>query len=594
MISFLDFPYDVRRRVYIMAGLVRVCPVNMNTESLDNTAFVQAGLQWATRMEWPASTDTERFIMASKVRCRYQTQLRGRGDRLILSDNGIDCMCPKLPTALLRICRTLHDEVFKILYAENRFRVCQTQARGLRPLLDLSPRAAAHLRTLSIRLNRCCCTRYEPCELEEVGWGVERGCRKCHAGGGCRGGSDTPLQLRTNLSSTKAEGVSQQHDMRALHLYRETVSHLSKHIQPGRLRLSVICDCADEATARHVATSLTRLPRLAACDIRLGQRPNTAQADIAQKTALDLVGRPSDPSFPFAKLPIELQMRVLSHTQLVPPEGIINWWPLTIPTMGKCCFACTGTLDACCCYVQHGAFSTSDGRCSCWVTPVSLFLVNHRFYECGTEIFFSHNIFEITWLTDGEYQDDGGSQSLPILLNKFPESAYRYIRNVHIVIYGLWYEDIGPDRIVPNEYDFDCDWKQGFSLMSKKLTLPRLTLWVEDRTGREESVRVRDYESDMEDNLEAMEEQDWTLYQLLVQPIVDLGVPLRDFALEFDQREYGEHPLLRIKRRKELEQRVMGEAYCSDNVPGLRHLFGERKKTRPKMFDPLSSMPEGG
>lgn len=40
MTSFLDLPYHVRRRVYIMAGLVRVCPVNMNTESLDNTAII--------------------------------------------------------------------------------------------------------------------------------------------------------------------------------------------------------------------------------------------------------------------------------------------------------------------------------------------------------------------------------------------------------------------------------------------------------------------------------------------------------------------------------------------------------------------------
>lgn len=595
MVSFLDLPYDARRQVYIRAGLVRVCPVNMNTEKLDHTAFEQEGFEWVERVEWHPSNDTERFIMASEVRCRYQTQLRGLGHLLILSSTGIDCMCPRLPMALLRICKALYNEVFKILYTENRFRVCQTLAHGLRPLLDLSPYAVAYLRTLSIRLNRCCCTGYEPCELKTgLFEEVEGYCGKCHSGGGCRGGRDVPLQLRTKLngSTAEAQGTSHQQDAQTLYLWREVANHLSKHVQPGKLRLSVICDCADEETAQHVTMPLTSLPRLAACDIRLGQRPNTSQADLAQKTALDLVGRPSDRSFPFALLPFELQMRVLSYTQLVHPQGIITWWPLTLPHMSECCLACTGTLDACCCYVQHGAFSTSDTRCSCWVLPVSLFLVNHRFYECGMEIFFSRNIFQLFWYTDGSGQDDGGSQSLPMLLNKFPESMYRYIRNVHIRIHGLWYTNIGPDNIVGEEsgYDFDSDWKHGFILMSKKLTLPRLTLWVEDRTRREQSIQH--YETGIDDSLD-VEEQEWTLYQRLVQPIVDLGVPLHNFALEFCEPPYGKHHQLRTERRNKLEQRVMGESYCSNNVPGLRQPFGKKEKIRPKMFDPLSSMPEG-
>lgn len=562
MTSFLDLPYNVRRQVYIRLGLLRVCPINMNTENLDNTDFVQHCLDWVSN--W-FSFDTSPFDMASYTRCRYQSLIMGN-KHLFPNENGFDCICAKLPMSLLLVCRTMYDEVFNILYTENKFRICQTQPRGLTPLLQLSPRAVVHLTTLSIRLNRCCCTRDNSCQLKTTYCDDEHYCISCHSG--CRGGQDTPLKLLH-------EGGNTTQDQNILSSWKQIVHHLAKNIQQETLHLSVICDCADELTAEHIALPLIELPRLAACDIRLGQRPNTVQSDIAMRVALHLVGKSSKQSFPFSKLPIELQMRVLSHTQLVHPNGIVTWRPLTNPASEECCLTCTETLDACCCYIQHGAFSTSDTNCSCWITPTALFLVNHRFYNYCIDIFFSQNTFLLDWYVDGSGQEDGLSQTLLILLSRFPDHIYCHIRKIHIRLYLLYYSDLGPNfNIAESGHSFGVQWPQAIALMATKLILPCLTLLVEDLAERENSTR--NLETGFDDSLE-VEQQEWSLYQHLVQPIADLGVPLNHFALKLCPPPYGRYHELRTQRRIELEQKVMGQDYISDNVLGLRQRFYKAK-----------------
>lgn len=556
-----------------MAGLVRVCPVNMNTENLDKTAFVQRCFQWAYEVELDCF-DWSYFQTVSRERCRYQTQVLGAGG-LFPNDDGLDCMCPRLPMALVGVCRALQDEVSKILYSENRFRISRNGRRGLTPLLQLSPRAVAHLRTLSIRLNNCCCTRYGPCKMESI-LPSPILCMSCHSG--CIGGEDTPLQLQRKADA-------QQPDI--LSIWQDAMRHLAHNILPGKLRLSAICDCADEATAGLIAKPLLDLPILAACDVRLGQRPNTHQGDIAQRTALALVGCSSQQQpFPLLRLPIELQMRVLSYTQLMHPHGVVPWWPLTNPVWGNCCRECNYTLDACCCYVQHGAFSTADTCCSSWITPVSLFLVSSQFYELGMEILFSQNVFQIDWQTDGSDQEHGRRQSLLMFLTRFPEAAYRYIRKIHVRLHDLRYWEVGPGyKVAESGHSFGLEWPQGIALMSKKLVMRRLTLWIEDLGHRGWSeIHL---ETGLDDSLQ-VEEKEWTLYRRLVQPIADLGEQsLQNFALQFCSPPYNQHHDLRTQRRTELEKSVMGQDYCSDHVSGLRQLFDEGPKARRGLFEPL-------
>lgn len=528
-----------------MAGLVRVCPVNMNTEHLDKTAFVQECLDWASRLDYNCPSV---FLQASYQRCHYQAQIYSAYG-ISPNEDGFDCICPKLPMALLGVCRTIYRETFEMLYRENRFRICQTQRRGLTPLRQVSPRAVALLRTLSIRLNRCCCFGDGPCELESLHPDVYSFCRSCH--GGCRGGDDAPLYL-----PCEAVALSHQHDL--LTTWREVVGYLAQNIQPGKLRLSVICDCTDEATAELITQPLLALPTLAACDIRLGRYPRTVQADISQSIALALIGQPPQQKpFPFLRLPAELRMRVLQYTQLVHPNGTVKWWHVTSSTSGSCCDTCTCTLDACCCYTQHGAFSTLDTRCSCWTTPTSLFLVSRQFYNDGMHIFFSYNTFQINWDTDGYGQVDGATQSLDMLLTRFPESIYPYIRKIHIRVRGLRYDTLGPGAdTYESRYNFALEWRRSIALMATKLNLSRLTLWIEELAQPERTAL--DPEMGIDDGLR-VEEKEWKLSQHLVQPLVDLGEPLGDFALSFFHPPYHRYGELRRQRRQQLEQRVMGK-----------------------------------
>lgn len=558
-----------------MAGLVRVCPINMNTENVDNSAFVKKCLDW-TDHYYPSISN--RILMASSVGCRYQVIFPDSiPSPFCFHKERFDCICPKLPMALLRICRTLFHEIHDMVYMENRFRVCQTQPHGLRPLLRLSSRAVMSIRSLSIRLNRCCCSNINVRD-GLTGPVVPRCCNSCHYS--LHYGNPSPSLL--NLKDCRVTRKRQ-----TLSLWNEAIHHLATNIQPGQLRLSIICDCADEATAKHVIQPLTFLPRLAACQVRLGQQPGTCQADIAQDIALKLVQKYSNYSFPFLKLPVELQMRVLSHTHLVHPEGTVKWLPATSPALSRCCRRCTDSLEACCCSVLHGAFSTAEGNCPCWVTPKSLFLVNHRFYTYGFEIFFSQNIFQIDWHTNREYHDDNWSQTLTMLLTRFPESAYCHMRMIHVRLRGLSsYKALDSGH----GSHFRHEWLKGIALMSKKLVLPRLRLWIEDMS--DSRLAEPDWFPIVDESLVAAENE-WKLYQKLVQPIVNIGTPFKDFALEFNRPPDECHGELRRRRRQQLERRVMGDNYCSGHVRGLRQQFGERKKARQKLFEPLSeSHPE--
>ena len=46
-LCFLDLPYKIRRRIYILSGLVRVCPINLNNEGRDRSGYMEDCLEWS-------------------------------------------------------------------------------------------------------------------------------------------------------------------------------------------------------------------------------------------------------------------------------------------------------------------------------------------------------------------------------------------------------------------------------------------------------------------------------------------------------------------------------------------------------------------
>ena len=54
LLCFTDLPPSVRRRIYIMAGLVRVCPISLNTEGLSKAEYLEECREWRFEVSPPA------------------------------------------------------------------------------------------------------------------------------------------------------------------------------------------------------------------------------------------------------------------------------------------------------------------------------------------------------------------------------------------------------------------------------------------------------------------------------------------------------------------------------------------------------------
>ena len=117
--SFLDLPYPLRRRIYLLTGLVRFCPINFNQEGLNLYKY--------------------RGKHSLKNACFYK--VRKFYDRDFGKDFIYSCSCTPLPISLLYVSRIISDEVSSILYSQNKFTISQSDSWGLQPLRNLSSKA---------------------------------------------------------------------------------------------------------------------------------------------------------------------------------------------------------------------------------------------------------------------------------------------------------------------------------------------------------------------------------------------------------------------------------------------------------------------
>jgi len=93
-------------------------------------------------------------------------------------------------------------------------------------------------------------------------------------------------------------------------------------------------------------------------------------------------------------------------------------------------------------------------------------------------------------------------------------------------------------------------------LLVRRLSLPHLTLGIEDVTGRGQSIE--NLTTGRDDSFE-IEELEWKLYQRLIQPLMNLKQPLKNFSIDFGRPPYGKYKELRAKRQSILEEIVMGQ-----------------------------------
>ena len=361
---FLDLPVSIRRRVYILAGLARFCPIDLNLEEARRDKYHQEAL--STRS---VSQQTNLFPEL----CHYYER-RILGNNLFSGDDCLNCICPPLPYQLLYVSHSISDEVSPILYSENAFRLSRSNQWGLKPLRNLNPKALASLTSLTIRLRSGALVS---------GHGRYRLPRNYSCSPDCNVYDlhDKPLNFNGCPDQIILAG------------WASLIQKISPHIQALRLRLNVVCDVADEGTALLFLRPLSQLPRLKHCAIRLRRAPSPALQSLAEKATRQIMGLSFHTAFSSSRLhlPEEILTKVLGYTDLIAPFNL-EWHPGKGFVPFDCCKKCTDTLEVCCCSLYHAAFSS---ECICWRMPISLFLVSHRVRELATHIFYSRNNFVV-------------------------------------------------------------------------------------------------------------------------------------------------------------------------------------------------------
>lgn len=339
---FLELHPTIRLRIYRGAGLVSNRSIDLN--------------YWSSRK-------------------KQNTPIYGAREETLL---------PALPLSLFAVCRSIHDELRKILYGENRLRISRKAHRGLRALERLSDATLREVRFLVIRVN------VSSCET------------RCCGGRGYRCGNDwfrclNPSSHDTPLSSNANQLVISQ--------WQHICTKLASSLQPGKLALYVICDCADRTTAQMITKPLLLLPVLRDCALRLAMRPDEDIKVMAKDAAMYLTRSPPPPSpppFRFMNLPKEIKLCILKYASRVPVTEIIctqrqlRYWTScrargaiahTVDTKNT-------TLVECFCSAAHSAFSF---RCPCpkLASPFAMFLVSREFRDCAMQVFYGQNTFSV-------------------------------------------------------------------------------------------------------------------------------------------------------------------------------------------------------
>ncbi|KAI1662953.1 hypothetical protein F4813DRAFT_342452 [Daldinia decipiens] len=316
---------------------------------------------------------------------------------------------------LLITCRAIYKEVSHLLFSTNYFCIKDPQSLYQLPTSFISSLSSLKFSPNAIYPRDCC------------------------------GGYSKSLSNIKPIVSTIPDHRS------LLERWENAVRFISSQIKPQNFKLGLICDVADEETACLAVKPLRYLPTLSSCEIRLSHKPDSQLQDIARKAALDALGQqpveqPPE-SFPFLRLPLEIQLEILKYTDLVTPLSHVQWissdkYHLETysceephePPFHTCHpnahRACTGDRDqcrvscphrrcsncthyacqfqtcgrklegkyacitGCFCSVRHASYSP---RCRCWQPPIPLFLVSKEFYAAAQNVFFSMNHITINY-----------------------------------------------------------------------------------------------------------------------------------------------------------------------------------------------------
>ena len=559
-LSFLDLPYNVRYQIYGYARVMRTCPIDLTFQhEEENCSEIVDSL-----LDDPVSSEP----LIPRDHCfnrRYDLETYCNDWDCC----GWGCDTP-LPHQLFYVSRLVHQEVSTLFYSQNHFKIRYDDPNAFRTLCTLTPQSTALITTLTIHLNY-----YSPCPPRDpFSCGCLHRCQRCtryKAYGSCPRclcSSNSPL---SNIS---------RHDKTVISEWAKLVKYIAPHITPSQLKLCLICDTADRATAETILAPLTHFPILSECSIRISRSPDRDLQRLLKATTLRLTGRSENAfrrPFPFTLLPTELQLRILTHTDLVAPADL-DWDPGNGYTCHNSqqvpegedlytyspgpnpytCLTCTGVLENRSWQSERKQLDprscTLSARCHCWRFPAPLFLVSRTVNQEAHRIFFSLNHFNIL--------PHGGrdrlaqlykTQTMSPFVMLLPSYAINRLRSLQFVFpYSCSFLA---------EPSLATAWHQSIRLLAAHADLPKLELTLDWSVGRKWPY----YSEEMD--LEAW--RIWESYQNDVAPVMELGkAGLKDIWIhlawplhEYDTREKRQS---KLRWERELEARVMGDKYDAE------------------------------
>ena len=476
-----------------------------------------------------------------------------------------DTLLPALPLSLFAVCHSIHNELQKVLYGENILRISRKAPKGLRALERLSGATLREIRFLVIRVNvsscetACCWDRGYRCG--------NFGYQKC----------SKPSNHDIPLSSVAGQLVISQ--------WQRICVKLANSIQPGKLALYVVCDCADRTTAQMIIKSLLLLPVLRDCGLRLAIHPDKDLKNIAKDAVMYLTRSPPPPSlspFRFMDLPKEIQLDILGYASLVPVAEIIctqqklRYWT-TCRTRGAIADTIHVTNTAqmgCFCSAAHSAFIF---HCPCHklASPFAMFLVSRKFRDCAMEVFFGQNSFCVVMEgpvslcqdstipslrpdteSEGEMVESLSGISIVPGLAAFPQSSISCLTSLILLFEHSDTEHLQPDRAGWH------NWLQTIDILSQEANLEALTIQLRMNeklyphfdeyypyVAREKPTFDPEYKSFM-----------LQTYENFVHPMKALH-GLKNFFVHLNFSTSSEYPDGRREVEQMLERIVMGQTY---------------------------------
>jgi hypothetical protein len=301
--------------------------------------------------------------------------------------------------SLLRTCRTIHDEVFKIFYSSNTFCLAFLGCGSNLTLLQSMPPVS--IKTMT--------------RLEIF---LDNGSTK-------RISTDSPYQYPESWRFSRSGAFTpsptdEAANARILEEWHHAADFIFSHVDPDKLRLGLVCyidpnrsgsfeiDTQDIDFAQEVVRPLMTCPKLADCKVSFSQSFHVELRRIARQAVVAAL-RLHDRPFRLLDLPNEIIHNVLAHTNLTlsghyfrlssqfsPPTLLFG-----LHSPGRPQRVARDRHASCCeTFVQYCIKSSSwDCSCICSNTPTPLLLACRRLNHLALEVLLkTHKLRTEPWI----------------------------------------------------------------------------------------------------------------------------------------------------------------------------------------------------